>query len=128
MKTINLTKDDWSLKKTVLQEKFGLSSSACDEIYRLRESEFYAKKIKIPNPAIFVIDDNDKVTIGNTQCDLSPKTTSRKSDGIEANMDADGHTKISITSSDKLTVRILLGLIIVHLSFKVYREITGNND
>lgn len=125
MNTISLTPNDWSQKKTVIQEKFGLSSKACDEIFKLRESEFKAKKIKVPNPTIFVIDDNDMVTIANTLVDLNPKTNSRKSDGIEANMDSDGHTKISITSSDKLTVRILLGLIIVHLSIKVYREITG---
>ena len=128
MRIIYLTPNDWSQKKAVIQEKFGLSSSVCEKLYQLRDSEFKAKNIKVPNPTIFVIDDNDKVTIANTQYDQTPKTTSRKSDGIEANMDADGHTKISITSSDKLPVRILLGLIIVHLSFKVYREITGNND
>lgn len=125
MKTISLTPNDWSQKKTVLQEKFGLSSIARDAIYKLRESEFIEKKIAVPNPTIFVIDDNDKVTIANTQCDLSSKATSRKSDGIEANMDADGHTKISITSSDKLPMRILLALVIIHLSFKIYKEITA---
>lgn len=125
MKTISLTPNDWSLKKTVLQEKFGLSSSVCEKLYQLRDSEFKAKNIKVPNPTIFVIDDNDKVTIANTQYDLTPKTTSRESNGIEANMDADGHTKISITSSDKLTVRILMALVIVHLAFKVYKEITA---
>lgn len=128
MKTINLTPNDWSQKKTVIQEKFGLSSKACDEIFKLRESEFKAKKIKVPNPTIFVIDDNDMVTIANTLVDLNPKTNSRKSDGIEANMDSDGHTQISITSTDKLTIRILMTLVIIHLSYKVYREITGNND
>lgn len=125
MKTISLTPNDWSLKKTVLQEKFGLSSSVCEKLYQLRDSEFKAKNIKVPNPTIFVIDDNDKVTIANTQYDLTPKTTSRKSDGIEANMDANGHTQISITSTDKLTVRILMALVIVHLAFKVYKEITA---
>ena len=69
MKTIALTPNDWSQKKTVLQEKFGLSSIARDAIYKLRESEFIEKKIAVPNPTIFVIDDNDKVTIANTQCD-----------------------------------------------------------
>ena len=128
MKTIYITPNDWSQKKAVIQEKFGLSSSVCEKLYLLRESEFKAKNIKVPNPTIFVIDDNDKVTIANTQYDLPPKTTSRKSDGIEANMDSDGHSQISITSTDKLTIRILMGLIIVHLSFKVYREIKGNND
>lgn len=125
MKTISLTPNDWSQKKTVIQEKFGLSSKACDEIFKLRESEFKAKKIKVPNPTIFVIDDNDMVTIANTLVDLNPKTNSRKSDGIEANMDSDGHTQISITSTDKLTIRILMMLVIIHLSCKVYREITG---
>ena len=125
MKTISLTPNDWSLKKTVLQEKFGLSSSVCEKLYQLRDSEFKAKNIKVPNPTIFVIDDNDKVTIANTQYDLTPKTTSRKSDGIEANMDANGHTQISITSTDKLTVRILMALVIVHLSYKIYKEITA---
>lgn len=125
MKTISLTPNDWSLKKTVLQEKFGLSSSVCEKLYQLRDSEFKAKNIKVPNPTIFVIDDNDKVTIANTQYDLTPKTTSRKSDGIEANMDANGHTQISITSTDKLTVRILMALVIAHLAFKVYKEITA---
>ena len=125
MKTISLTPNDWSQKKTVLQEKFGLSSIARDAIYKLRESEFIEKKIAVPNPTIFVIDDNDKVTIANTQCDLSSNATSLKSDGIEANMDADGHTKISITSSDKLPMRILLALVIIHLSFKIYKEITA---
>lgn len=128
MKTIYLTPNDWSQKKTVIQEKFGLSSKACDEIFKLRESEFKAKKIKVPNPTIFVIDDNDMVTIANTLVDLNPKTNSRKSDCIEANMDSDGHTQISITSTDKLTIRILMMLVIIHLSYKVYREITGNND
>ena len=125
MKTISLTPNDWSLKKTVLQEKFGLSSSVCEKLYQLRDSEFKAKNIKVPNPTIFVIDDNDKVTIANTQYDLTPKTTSRKSDGIEANMEANGHTQISITSTDKLTVRILIALVIAHLAFKVYKEITA---
>ena len=68
------------------------------------------------------------VTIANTLVDLNPKTNSCKSDGIEANMDSDGHTQISITSTDKLTIRILMMLVIIHLSYKVYREITGNND
>ena len=125
IKTIKLTPNDWSQKKTVIQEKFGLSSKACDEIFKLRESEFKAKKIKVPNPTIFVIDDNDMVTIANTLVDLNPKTNSRKSDGIEANMDSDGHTQISITSTDKLTIRILMMLVIIHFSYKVYREITG---
>lgn len=125
MKTIYLTPNDWSQKKAVMQEKLGLSSSAIDEIYKLRDSEFKAKNIKVPNPTIFVIDDNDKVTIANTQYDLNPKTTSRKSDGIEASMDSDGHTQISITSSDKLTIRIMMALVIVHLSYKIYKEITA---